>query len=73
MEISRRAQDHAQSSAVDETELTPATAVCTKGMDGLANQRLEHRWEEAKARRDHCLELAVVEDVLPARPAGHGR
>jgi hypothetical protein len=31
------------SSAVDETELSPAIAICTKGTDGLANQRLEYR------------------------------
>jgi hypothetical protein len=28
-------------SAVDETELPPDIAICTKGTDGLANQRLE--------------------------------
>ena len=58
------------SSAVDETELPPAIAVCTKGADGLADQRLEHRREEAKARRNHRLKLTVVEYVLPAWP-GH--
>jgi hypothetical protein len=56
------------SSAVDETELPPATTVCTKGTDGLADQRLEYRREEAKVRRNHRLKLTVVEDVLPAWP-----
>jgi hypothetical protein len=56
------------SSAVDETELPPAIAVCTKGADGLADQRLEHRREEAKVRRNHRLKLTVVEYVLPAWP-----
>jgi hypothetical protein len=56
------------SSAVDETELPPAIAVCTKGTDGLADQRLEHRREEAKVRRNHRLKLTVVEYVLSAWP-----
>jgi hypothetical protein len=38
------------SSAVYETELPPAIAICTKGTNGLANQRLECRREEVKVR-----------------------
>ena len=60
------------SSAVDETELPPAIVICTKGTDGLANQRLEYRREEAKVRRDHRMKLAVVEDVLLAWPGHQG-
>jgi hypothetical protein len=56
-------------STADETELPPAAAICPKGTNALANQRLEHRREEAKVRRDHRLKL-VVEDVLFAWP-GH--
>jgi hypothetical protein len=56
--------------AVDEAKLTPAAPVRSESTDGLANQGLEHRREEAEVRRDHRLELAVVEDVLLAQ---HGQ